>query len=427
MNATPSTLSSCLLSLFAAGAAALALPSPIHAQSANPVKQSVTTYKYDNYQSGVNANETVLTPANVKTGSFGLLFSPAIDGQAYAQPLYLSNLTVAGTKRNVAYVATMHDSVYAFDADTGAQIWKTSFISADANAVPLITTVPNTDFPGSGNSDIDGPEVGIESTPVIDESTGTLYVVAKTKETNRVGDNGNIHYVQRIHALDVATGAEKSGSPQVIGDTTCNNSLNTSLTDPSLYDFNLTANPQTPSAASVNASADNYIGGRVYFNALRNLQRCSLTLSQGVVYVGWSSHGDSRPYHGWVVGFDATTLKPVPRLVFCDTPDGSQGGIWQGGAGPTVDNNGNVFFSTANAGAQWCANQTAGNIAESFIRFNPAYGLSVAASGFDFWAPGDAPGLGNADSGVGSGGLTLFDVPGPTAGTTRHLCMGGTK
>ena len=144
-------------------------------------------------------------------------------------------------KRNVAYIATMHDSVYAFDADTGAQLSKTSFISSDTNATPLITTVLSTDLPGS---DVDGPDVGIQSTPAIDESTGTLYVVAKIKETGR-GD-GNIHYVQRLHALDVATGAEKFGGPKVIGDTTCNNS-NPTGGGTSTYDFNLAANPQTSS------------------------------------------------------------------------------------------------------------------------------------------------------------------------------------
>ncbi len=373
---------------------------------------------FDNYQSGVNSNETVLRPSNVTNSTFGPLFTSAIDGQAYAQPLYLSNLVVNGARHNVGYVATMHDSVYAFDADNGALLWQDSFISASPDAAPLITTVPSTDLPGSGASDVDGTEVGIESTPVIDASSGTLYVVAKTKESGR-GD-GNIHYVQRLHALDVATGAEKFSGPQVIGDTTCNSASSTSAT----YDFNLAANPLTPSAASTSSTADNYLNGRVYFNALRQLQRCSLTLSNGVVYVAWASHGDNRPYHGWLVGFGATTLLPLPNMVFCDTPDGSQGGIWQGGAGPTIDNSGNLFISTANAGQDFCANQTTGDIAESFLKFNPANGLTVTGAGFDFWAPGDAPGLGNADSGVGSGGLVLVDVPGTTI---THLCIAGGK
>ncbi len=389
------------------------------AQPASPTQQSVTTYMFDNYQSGVNPNETILRPGNVTNGTFGLLFSTAIDGQAYAQPLYLSNLTINGAQHNVAYVATMHDSVYAFDADTGAQLWQDSFISANANAAPLITTVPATDLPGSGAPDVDGTEVGIESTPVIDPGTGTIYVVAKTKETGR-GD-GNIHYVQRLHALDVSTGAEKFSGPYVIGDTTCNDSLDGST---AVFDYNLSANPQTLSAVTASTSADNYVNGRVYFNALKNLQRCSLTLSNGIVYIGWASHGDSRPYHGWLAGFSATTLQPVPNRVFCDTPDGSQGGIWQSGGGPTVDNSGNIFISTANAGQQYCANQITGDIAESFLKFNPASGLTVTGAGFDFWAPGDALDLGNADSGVGSGALVLMDVPGTTI---THLCMGGGK
>lgn len=397
-------------------------PATARSQSVSPTKQSVTTYRFDNYQSGVNSNESVLTPANVKSGTFGSLFASPIDGQAYAQPLYLSNLTVAGAKHNVAYVVTMHDSIYAFDADTGASLWKVSFISADASAVPLVVPVPSTDLPGSGGSDVGGNEVGIESTPVIDESTGTIYLVAKTKETGR-GD-GHQHYVQKLHALDVATGGENFGGPQVIADTTCDNP--TARGSNATFDFNLTANPQTPSAVSNNTAADSYTNGKVYLNGLRNLQRCSLTLANGVVYVGWASHGDERPYHGWLVGFSAQTLRPIttPNLVFCDTPDGWQGGVWQGGAGPTVDNDGNLFISTANAGAQWCANQTTGDIAESFIKFKPANGLSVVSAGFDFWAPADAPGLGNADSGVGSGGLTLIDVPGTTI---KRLCMGGSK
>lgn len=398
----------CLVAWFLSSA------SPAQSQSAVRTTQSVTTYMFDNYQSGINPNETILTPGNVKSGTFGPLFTSPIDGAAYAQPLYLSNLAVGGARHNVVFVATMHDSVYAFDADTGTTLWQTSFISANSSAVPLVTTVPSSDLPGSGASDVDGPEVGIESTPVIDQTSGTIYVVSKTKETGR-GD-GNIHYVQRLHALDVATGAEKFGGSQVIGDTTCNNSLSGSAS----YDFNLTANPQTPSASG---SGDNVVDGRVYFNALRNLQRCSLTLADGIVYVAWASHGDTTPYHGWLVGFGVTTLRPISGRIFCDTPNGSKGGIWQSGAGPVIDNAGNLFISTANAGADYCANQTPGNVAESFLKFNPANGLSTTAAGFDFWAPGDAPGLGNGDSGVGSGGLVLMDVP----GTIPHLCMAGTK
>jgi len=374
---------------------------PALAQPAVPATRSVTTYMYDAYQSGLNSHESIHTPDNVKSG-FGLLFSCEIDGQAYAQPLYLSNVPVSGKTRNVVYVATCHDSVYAFDADAGgAPLWHVSFLSGDT-----ITPVPNNVL---RSGDIT-PEIGIVSTPVIDERTGTLYVVAKTKETGR--PDGRTHYVQKLHALNVATGAEKFNGPKVIGDATF---------EQDKYDFNLEANPQTPSVAG---TAKDAINGRVYFNALRNNQRCSLTLYRGVVYIAWSSHGDTTPYHGWLIGFDTTTLAPIPNQILCTTPDGEKSGIWQSGAGPSIDKEGNLYITTANTGNPHNANVKPGNVGESFLKFNMRAGLSVAAPGFDFFAPHDAQGLGNADSGVGSGGCLLFDVPGAK---TPHLAAAGGK
>ena len=358
---------------------------------------------FDHYQSGVNPNETTLTPENVKTG-FGPLFSCEIDGQAYAQPLYLSNVLIAGQPHNVVYVATCHDSVFAFDADKGgAPLWHVSFISPAAGT--NITTVPTSDL-RSGDMI---PEAGIVSTPVIDEKTGTLYVVAKTKETGR--PDGKTHYVQKLHALDVVTGAEKFNGPKVIGDASF---------DQGATDFNLAANPQTPSAKGTAADA---IKGTVYFNALRNNQRASLALSNGIVYAAWSSHGDTEPYHGWLVGFDAKTLAPIPNHIFCTTPDGRRGGIWQAGAGPTFDNAGNLFICVANSFAPFNANVKPGNVGETVLKFDPKAGLSVAAKGFDYFAPKNAQDLGNADIGVGSGACVLMDVPGPVP----HLLVVGCK
>jgi hypothetical protein len=391
-----------LLTLFSTGAALFAAPSvplvPVPVATRN-----VATYMYDHYQSGVNPYETTLSPENVKTG-FGLLFSCEIDGQAYAQPLYFSNVPIAGQRRNVVYVATCHNSVYAFDADkAGPPLWHTSFISPAAGKG--ITPVPTSDL---RTGDII-PEVGIVSTPVIDEKTGTLYVVAKTKETGR--PDGRAHFVQRLHALDIVTGAEKFNGPKVIGDAT--------VTDGN-YDFNLAANPQTP---SVKGTARDAINGKVYFNAARNNQRCSLTLYNGVVYVAWSSHGDNDPYHGWLVGFSATTLLPVPNQIFCDTPDGMKAGIWQAGAGPVIDKEGNLYIACANAPAPYNANVKPGNTGESIVKFNTKAGLSVTAPGFDFFAPHNAQDLGGADTGVGSGGTVLMDVPGPIP----RLVVEGTK
>jgi hypothetical protein len=402
VHAVPSLLSLPAAAVLFAAATSTAAPAPL-VPPAPAAPRNVATYKYDHYQSGVNPNETVLTPANVKSG-FGLLASCEIDGQTYAQPLYLSNVPIGGQPRNVVYVATCHNSVYAFDADKGgAPLWHVSFISPAAGN--SITTVPTPDL-RSGDMQ---PEAGIVSTPVIDEQTGTLYVIAKTKETGR--PDKKTHYVQKLHALDVVTGAEKFNGPRVIGDVTV---------DSGREDYNLTANPQTPSAKG---TAKDAINGKVYFNALRNNQRSSLVLSNGVVYAAWSSHGDTEPYHGWLVGFDAKTLLPIPSLVLCTTPDGRRGGIWQAGAGPAIDKSGNLFLSVANSFGDTNANIKPGNLGESVVKFDPKAGLSVTAKGFDMFAPKNAVDLGNADIGVGSGACVLMDVPGPIP----HLLVVGCK
>jgi hypothetical protein len=215
----------------------------------------VFTHHNDNQRTGQNVNETVLTLENVRSTSFGKLASYPIDGIAHAAPLYVANVSVPGVgPRNVVYVATEHDSVYAFDADasSGSPLWKVSFINPGAG----ITTVPNGD---TGECCDITPEIGITGTPVIDPSTGTLYVVAKTKE------NGS--YFQRLHALDIRTGAEKFGGPVLI-------------------------------QASVPGTGVGAVNGTLSFNQLRENQRTALLLHNGVVYFGFGSHGDVQPYHG---------------------------------------------------------------------------------------------------------------------------------
>lgn len=378
--------------------------------------QNVTTYKYDNSVSGINAKEIVLTPANVNVATFGQLFNDPIDGQAYAQPLYLANIAIPGKGvHNIVYIATCHDTVYAFDADSGGDpLWVTSFISPAVAAG--ITSVPQPDI-------ISGdiiPEVGIVGTPVIDPATGTLYVVAKTKETGR-GDNHN-HYVQKLHALNVATGAEKLGGPAVIGDTTCDDAGNRNTQE---YDYNLDANPQTP---GVKGSSRNAVDGTVYFNALRANQRPSLTLSHGVVYVAWSSHGDNQPYNGWMIGFDARTLAPISNSIFCVTPDDEEGGIWQSGCGPTIDSSGNIYISTGNGGFN--GNKGGRNWSQTFLKFITSFGLSAAqpAAGldqtFDYFTPHNEQDLSNGDVDIGSGGVMIFDVPN---NSVPHLAIGTGK
>jgi len=242
-------------------------------------------------------NESVLTPANVNTTTFGLLFSVPVDGQIYAQPLYVSGLNIGGTVHNTVFVATEHDSVYAFDADTPSPpLWQTSFMSPAAG----ITTVSSADV----NCTVITPEIGITSTPVIDPNSGTLYVVAATKE------NGT--FFHRVHALDVMTGTDKV--PPVV----------------------IQGNVPGTGDGSANVS----------FVSLQHLQRAALLLSNGALYIAFASYCDLTPYHGWVFAYDAQTLAQVG--IFNDTPNGQRGGIWQSGGGPAADANGNVYVMTGN-------------------------------------------------------------------------------
>src|SRR5581483_2589302 len=212
---------------------------------------------------GQNLNETVLTPANVNQTQFGKLFSYTLDGIAFASPLYVANVSIPGKgSHNVVYVATEHDSVYAFDADglSTTPLWQVSFLKTG------VTTVPCADVGECGDIPT---EIGITGTPVIDQSSGTLYVVAKTKESNK--------YVQRLHALDLTTGAEKFGGPVVL-------------------------------QASVPGTGAGSSSGTLAFDSLRENQRPALLLSNGTIYIAFASHGDHLPYHGWVLGYNASTL-----------------------------------------------------------------------------------------------------------------------
>ena len=351
---------------------------------------AVLTYHNDNARTGQNLNETVLTTDSVGPVTFGQLFSYPVDGYVYAQPLYMPNVSLPGQGlHNVVFVATEHDSVYAFDADDSSVglLWQVSFIDP-ANGV---TTVPPEDV----QSDAIVPEIGITGTPVIDNGSGTLYVVATTKEAA----SGSPHYVQRLHALDIGTGAEKLGGPIVIGDT--------------IFDGNATY----VSGPSLPGTGDGSAGGQVFFDALRQNQRPGLLLLNGVVYVGWASHGDTRPYHGWVLGYDVQTLAQV--AVFNTTPNGGLGGVWMSGGGLAADSAGAVYLSTGN-GTFDVTDSEAPAYGDSVLKLSAGNGLTVA----DSFTPWNQDALAASDLDFGSGGVLLLpDQP----GAFPHLMVTATK
>ena len=331
---------------------------------------SVLTYQYNNTRAGANLSEAILNKANVNAAVFGKLFSWPVDGAIYGQPLYVANVTVPGQGiHNVVYVATEHDSVYAFDADSSAganagPIWQTSFL----NAASGVSSVPAAD---TGCEQI-APEIGITSTPVIDLSSGTIFVVAMTKEST----GGKASYVQRLHALDITTGLEKPGSPVVIQAT---------------Y-------PGTGEG-----------GTTLTFNPKNYKQRPGLLLLNGTVYTGWSSHCDIGAYHGWLIAYNAQTLSQV--AVYNNTPNGNMGSFWAGGAAPAVDANGNIYVVSGNG--TFDAANSGLDLGESYIRLTTASGLSVA----DYFTPFNYSSLDAGDVDTGSAGVVLI---GDEAGSAAH-------
>jgi len=341
-----------------------------------PAQVNVLTYHFDNFRTGQNVAERALNLENVNSATFGKLFAHSVDGQIYAQPLELQKVQIAGSgQHNVVFVATEHDSVYAFDADsnTGANanpLWQVSFIDPPNG----ITPIPADDI----GVDFIYPEVGITSTPVIDATTGTLYVVADTKE--------NGAYFQRLHALDVTSGAEKFGGPVEI-------------------------------QATVAGTGWGSQNGHISFDPLHEHQRAALLLSHGIVYIAWSSHGKESQYiyHGWVMGYDAKTLTQV--AVFNDTPNGKQGGIWAAGGGLTTGPNGNLFVVTGNG--TFDVDQGGIDYGESFVNLTPD--LQVA----DYFSPYDEGELSDKDRDLGGGEAMI--VPGPNLSAPPHLGVGAGK
>jgi hypothetical protein len=325
----------------------------VHAQTYS----GMLTWHNDVARTGHNVNETVLTLANVNSKTFGKLFSFPVDGQIFAQPLYVYNVAIAGKGTyNVVYVATENDSVYAFDADGVSQtaLWHDSFIDPSKG----ITPIPCGDT-GAVPCPFASNLVGITGTPVIDSSGGTLYVVAATKENGK--------YVNRLHALDITSGAEKFGGPVQI-------------------------------EASVKGTGAGNVRGIVSFNALHQSQRPGLLLLNGIVYIGWASFGDVPPFHGWLLGYNATSLTQV--AVFNSTPNGSDGGVWQSGGGLSADPAGNIYGITGNG--TFDVNRGGSDWGDSFLKFDGSLAVQ------DYFTPFDQFKLSKNDLDLGSGaGLLL--------------------
>jgi hypothetical protein len=270
----------------------------------NPQSVSVLTQHNDNSRSGWNANETALTTSNVSGQQFGEVFTLAVDDQVYAQPLVVGHVNIGGGDHNVVFVATVNNTLFAFDGDNGTLYWQKNFTA------PGMRPPTHADMTGACNgsyTDFSG-NIGIVGTPVIDPGTGTMYFVARST----IAGNS---FVQFLHAVNIVDGSERAGSPMQI-------------------------------TATSNGNGDGSVNGVITFDAQRQNQRQGLTLLNGVVYVSFSSHCDWGPYHGWILGYDASSLQQ--RVVYNDTPNGYAGGMWESGAGMAADATGNLYVVTGN-------------------------------------------------------------------------------
>jgi outer membrane protein assembly factor BamB len=341
---------------------------------------AVLTFHNDNARTGQNLNETTLTLSNVNSSSFGKIFVITVDGKVDAQPLYVPKLAIPnqGT-HNVVLVVTEHGSVYDFDADTGTQLWQ-------------VTTLATGETPSDDHGCTQvTPEIGVTSTPVIDPSAGahgTIYGVAMSKD-----GSGNYH--QRLHALDITTGAEEFGGPKEI-------------------------------QATYPGTGDGSSNGIVIFNPGQQLERPGLLLLNGIIYTTWGSHCDAQPYTGWVISYDQNTLAQVSVLNV--TPNGADGSFWMAGTAPAADASGNIYGLVANGtfdatlNAQGFPSQ--GDFGNAFIKISTTNNQLAVADYFEMFNQAtENP----ADTDLGSGGALVLPDFTDSSGMTRHLAVGAGK
>jgi hypothetical protein len=341
----------------------------------------VYTYHNDAARDGANIQEYALTPANINTTSFGKLASCAVDGAIYGQPLWVANVAVSGVKHNVVFVTTQHDTLFAFDGESNScvTLWSINLIDAAHGGTSGEAPVPSGSV-GNGAGDIQ-PEVGVNGTAVIDGSNGTLYVVSKSI------DSTLSTFYQRLHAIDITSGAEKSGSPVLIAGSF----------------------PGTGSG-----------GSSVAFSAKQENQRAGLALVNGTVFVAWGSHEDASPWYGWVIGYLYSSGSWSQSAVFNSTPNVGGGGIWMGGGAPSVDASNHLYFLTGNGGFD-ANNASAPNddYGDSLLQADAS--LNVTS----YFTPSDELADDQSDRDFGSGGAAvLADLPAGNTVTHALVCGG---
>lgn len=343
---------------------------------------NVLTYHNDNSRTGQNLNETILTTANVNSTTFGKLATLAVSGNVDAEPLYVSNLTVNGAVHNVVYVVTELDMAYAFDADTFIQLWSVSVANGESPAGTV---------DGCGQVE---PNIGVTSTPVIDLSAGphgTIFLVAMTLDSN-----GNYH--QRLHALDLTTGAEQSGSPKAI-----------------------TATYTVPGTSTTDT-----------FNPMQYKERAGLLLINGTIYLSWASHCDDNPYQGWIMAYNESTLQAGPVLNIAPSGANARASIWMANTAMAADSSGNVFFLAANglfgdgSANPLLANgfPAVPNYGNGFMKLSTANNTLTVA---DYFTMFNSNSESNGDTDLGSGGAILLPDVIDSSGTTHHLAVGAGK
>ena len=354
--------------------AILAMSLPLAAQT------DVLTWHNDNFRTGQNTTEAILSPVNVKSASFGLLANVVVDGKVDAQPLYVSAVNIPGKGlHNVLVIATEHDSVYAVDADSGAMLWKTSLLGT-----------------GETTSDTRGcsqvtPEIGITATPAIDRAAGphgTIYVVAMSKD-------GSGTYYQRIHALDLATAAELNNGPVAVH-------------------------------ATYPGTGDGSSNGVVSFDPKQYKERPGLLLQNGVLYTSWGSHCDIRPYAGWLMAYNPSTLAQISALDFVS--NGSDAAPWNAGAGPAADLAGNVYISLGNGTFDTTLTAAGlpsqGDYGNSIVKVALSNGKLAPV---DYWTMFNSNSESGQDTDLGSGGLLLLPDFTDASGNARHLAVNAGK